>query len=136
MTKKRIEIIVTVALILIFALTLASSLAKIKKRKAVKGGPALSSGELLAESADKKTVEEADLKWVRCPFSGKVYSSAGALELKIDGIIWDSENPMASINDTVVRIGEKVSGFEVVDIKKESVTLSDGRKNFEIKLEY
>jgi len=69
--------------------------------------------------------------WGRNPFLAKSVSAISGLT----GILWDEKQPKAIIGDAVVGIGEKVGSNTVVDIKPDKVILSDGTKNFELKLE-
>ena len=73
--------------------------------------------------------------WSRDPFSTSPAPIKGYGGLTLGGIVWDKENPMAIINDNIVKIGDKVSGNTVVDIKQDKVILNDGTKDFELKLE-
>lgn len=72
--------------------------------------------------------------WSRDPFSTSPAPIKGYGGLTLEGIIWDKENPMAIINDNIVKIGDKVSGNTVVDIKQDKVILNDGTKDFELRL--
>ena len=51
-------------------------------------------------------------------------------ELKVSGILWDAQGRSSVlINNQVLVIGEFVSGFKVVDIARDSVSVSkDGRE--------
>lgn len=53
----------------------------------------------------------------------------------LNGILWDRSNPMAIINDSIVKIGDKVDDTFVVDIKQDRVILNDGAREFELRLE-
>lgn len=46
--------------------------------------------------------------------------------------MWDKEKPLAIINDAIVKIGDKVSGNIIVDIKQDKVILNDGTNDFEL----
>ncbi len=49
--------------------------------------------------------------------------------LKLDGIVWGGFEPRAIINGKMVKAGDQVSGFEIVEIKKDGVRLSrDGEE--------
>ena len=57
-----------------------------------------------------------------------------SLKLTLNGIIWNPQNPKALINNAVLSKGNKIGINTIVDIKRNSVILNDGTKNFEIKL--
>lgn len=72
--------------------------------------------------------------WSRDPFSASSAPIKGYRGFVLSGIMWDKESPTAIINDNIVKIGDKISGNAVVDIKQDRVILSDGIKDFELKL--
>lgn len=68
--------------------------------------------------------------WSRNPFLVPSESQESVLS----GIMDDKENQTAIINNNIVKIGDKVNGNTVVDIKQDKVILNDGVKDFELKL--
>lgn len=70
--------------------------------------------------------------WGRSPFTLQKTSSGALKGLILGGIMWDKEKPLVIINDTIVKIGDKVSGNIVVDIKQDKVILNDGTRDFEL----
>ena len=70
--------------------------------------------------------------WPRDPFS---ITATTSTNLTLIGIIWDSNNPKAMIDDDIVGIGDEISGNTVVDIKEDKVVLNDGVNDFEIRFE-
>ncbi len=71
--------------------------------------------------------------WKRSPFvptsvPGMSYS------LALNGILGSGANSKAMIGDTVVGKGDKVGNNTVVEVKRNSVILNDGTKDFELKL--
>ncbi|MCX5710266.1 MAG: hypothetical protein NT088_06060, partial [Candidatus Omnitrophica bacterium] len=78
---------------------------------------------------------DAVISWDRCPFSGKSYSAAeGRQDLTLSGIMWSPKNPLAVINDRIVKAGDKILGSVVIEIDKEKVILNNGSADFELKL--
>lgn len=53
----------------------------------------------------------------------------------LTGIVWDKIRPLAIIDSEVVKKGDRIADKTVVDIKRNSVILSDGQEFIEIKLE-
>lgn len=138
MEKKRLEIIITALLALVFVFAWANTFKALKK----KGQEKAPSAPLVSPVVETPPlVEEEDkdekMKWGRDPFSGKAYSSpeANSSDLRCSGIIWDKDAPLAMINDRVVRTGERISGNTVKEIKPDRVVLNDGSRDFELKLE-
>ncbi len=141
MDKKRVEIIITAILILIFIFGWANNIKILKKRAGQKTGSQgpISSVSTLKPSPiqmgrDEKYREEK-LTWVRDPFSGKIYTSGeGSRDLKLDGIIWDKKEPLAMINECIVRVGDEIGESKIIDIKPDRVILNDGTRDFELRL--
>lgn len=49
--------------------------------------------------------------------------------VRLEGIIWDPETPIAIINDKVMGIGDEVAGAKIVEIKQNEVIFDlDGKK--------
>ena len=85
--------------------------------------PQSSSGQQLFLSLQT----EADkLGLHRDPFSTRIIRLPG--EFFLSGILWDTENSTAIVNNVVVRIGSVVEGYKVLDIQKDKVILSNGTK--------
>lgn len=135
MDKKRIEIIITSALILLFIFASINAIKALKKKAVGVSGPVSRQirKEILAKQQEQKEIFE-NLVWVRCPFSGKVYSSAEGIELNLMGIIWDKQAPLAIINDSIVKPGDRMGANRVIAIEPDRVILNDGTKDFELKL--
>lgn len=47
--------------------------------------------------------------------------------IRLNGVFFNPDEPMALINNHVLRIGDTVEGFLLVDIKEDSVILKDGQ---------
>lgn len=77
--------------------------------------------------------------WGRDPFVLKEMGSGSVLSgLKIMGITaaaGANKKSMAIINDEIVSVGSKVGQYEVVQIMKDRVTITDGKDNFDLLLE-
>lgn len=103
-----------------------SSLRKETKRPSVERGTEDLAGKTklpLASKPEKPLRELRSLysSWARDPFT--LLPEEFFSKTQLTGIIWDEENPYAIINGNVVRVGDVVSGSEVVGIERESVTL-------------
>jgi hypothetical protein len=72
--------------------------------------------------------------WRRSPFAPKALSASPA-RLTLTGVITDGKRLKAVIGDAIVKPGDKVGPYTVVDIKKTSVTVHDGTAIRELKLE-
>ncbi len=58
----------------------------------------------------------------------------GARTLALKAIFLDSQNPLAIINDKVVRMGESIDGAKVLEIRENEVVLSNGKQVSTLKL--
>ncbi len=63
------------------------------------------------------------------------YAATVFSELNLSGIIWNAEKPMAIIDNTLLREGEKIKDIEVVLIGKNSVLLRKGTEQYTLELE-
>lgn len=149
MDRKKIELIATIVLAIVFLVFLISTLKKVsKKPKAVpvverkitltkhqklttKGPPAKSRAERV-EAEEEIT----SLVWGRDPF---VLLETGAMEtgapISLGGIIWDKRRPKAMINNEIYKVGDKIGNIEIVDIKRNSVLIKVDGKIREISLD-
>jgi hypothetical protein len=74
--------------------------------------------------------------WGRNPFIEKGSPAAqDTPRLTLNGIVWDKESPTAIINGEIVGVGDKIGKITVVSIRKTTVTLNDGVKNFRLRIE-
>lgn len=145
MDKKRIEIIATAIMVLILIVAWTNSFKVIRKR----GSPVPAVVAVAPQAnavkfdqpqqpAKKDKPEEVLGQWGRDPFSGKTYTTVsrvqGLGDIKIEGIIWDKKNPLVMINGRVLKKGDNFKGNVIVDIKENSVILSDGNRDLELKV--
>lgn len=137
MDKKHTEIIITSFLIVLMIFAWASTIKKLKQKGVAKtaGAPTLVEAKKEVAQQAEQEIKEEGLEWQRDPFSGKVYySQIGSLELELTGILWDPQNPEALINDKICGKGDRIGGFQVIEIRENKVILSDGARQIELKL--
>lgn len=148
MDKKRIELIATAIMVFILIIAWMNSMKAIRKRSSP--APVVAAaGSVTAEpkaqmpsgakpAVNKTEPQDEISQWGRDPFSGKIYVTAsraqGLGDLKVEGIIWDKNNPMAMVNGHVLKKGDNFKGNVVVDIKENSVILNDGNRDLELKI--
>ena len=53
--------------------------------------------------------------------------------MNVQGILYSADNPVAIINGKIYRVGSRLGTGQVVSIEKESVTITQGDKQFTIK---
>jgi len=60
---------------------------------------------------------------------------SSAQGISLNGIIFNKDMPVAVINNTIAKEGDLIANnTKIVSIKRDSVILNDGSKDFELKL--
>ncbi|OQX80844.1 MAG: hypothetical protein B6D56_03995 [Candidatus Omnitrophica bacterium 4484_70.1] len=147
MDKKRIELIATGVLIVIFVFVLANSFkrkrpppAKVKpllpeETKEIPMPPVLKK-EAGYKPASREALtlqkERAKLDWGVDPFYHPIKKElTSGLRLVLKGVsIGKGRRNFAFINDEIVGEGEKILGYEVVKVEKDKVLLRKGKEKF------
>lgn len=127
--KKKIEIIATFLLVIIFIFAAARV---ILTEKAKKTPVALSAKKAFTGSKTpmderlariEAEVEKIGGEWN--PFvRGRGSGASGIGPLDLSGIIWDEQNPNAIISNTVVREGDMIGKYKIIKINRDSVVIS------------
>lgn len=139
--KKKLPLIFLIFLVLIMVVVWSNVLKKKPKRS-------IGTGEVKAGQNTPKTNEDIAFwgesqvkKRLRSQFKdlGRDPFSLGQEEafladLNLIGILWDEAYPQAIINGEIVKVGDNISNNKVIEIKKDRVVLSDGKKRIELKL--
>jgi len=141
--KEKIQIGITGILVLVLLIAAAGALKGKKpaqrpltKTKSAVGPVAAPSASAEEKNLFQKLEEESKgLEAKRDPFSKAVIiPEKVSTELYLSGILWDAEIPKAIIGEVIVGVGEKVKGKTVIEIQRNRVILTDGFKNFELRL--
>lgn len=113
-----------------------------EKTKRTRGGPEvrLILSSLLGEIATAEMIraQEAEpLTISRNIFVSKAKPAVKArkIDLKLEGITYNSKNPTAIIDGKVIRIGSVVDDYTVKDIRSDVVVFSDGLEEYMIGVE-
>lgn len=152
MSKQKNQLIATAALVVIFAALVAGNLKNSSKKKPVPAAAAESAKEEPAAKSDQprepvdtaaanQKIEEsqkerAELAWGRNPFSAiKASKEFQKTHLELKGIsLGQDKNAFAFINNEIVKKGDVVGNYEVVEIEKDKVMLRKGGQSFYITL--
>ncbi len=149
MTKQVKELIITVSLIVVLVVVIAGNL---KKKPAKKSLPA--SKNTAANLVSKPTVttpasfgpiddrklrmqrERANLPWGKDPFNISITEKDyKKTDLELKGIsLGKDRKSSAFINNEIVKVGDKVADYEVVEIQKDRVLLKKGEQSFYLTL--
>lgn len=88
----------------------------------------------LAGGSDPATAVEYIGKAHRDPFglTGGAERNAQrhVSDIRVQGIVWNTENPRAILNNKMVKIGSKVGTAEVLGIDKEGVRIQEAGQEF------
>lgn len=88
-----------------------------------------------ARAASKKRTEFVD--WPRDPFTfPQREEEIGSISiLRLSCIIWNDKEARALINESIVREGDKITDKTVKRIEQDRVILTDGTKDYVLKLQ-
>ena len=144
MKKNTVETVVTAALVIILLFAVASLF---ERQKNAVGKTKITKPKISAQQNQKANITPAApnlkdlearskaLTWGADPFTYRPAHPNGAVgDLKLDGVVWDKQSPKAIVSGMIVGVGEKVGEYTIVGITPDSVILSDGIKEIELKL--
>lgn len=145
MDKQKKQLIIVGILIIIFIIMLLNSF---KKKPAARGAdkpvsvtavPPKPAGGPVADSLpirpDEKKIntqlERAKLPWGRNPFAASSEKEYWVGELQLKGISFDAKTGgFAYINEEIVKRGDAIAGYEVIEIERDKVLLKKGNQSF------
>ena len=142
MDRQKLAIFVILIGIPIFAVVMAKNLKPRKKRPrapAVQVVPAAVPQAQVVQApgqkGDAKSLEaqkaRAELPWGRDPFFSDPYKAGQASDLQLLGISYRTDGKgFANINNEIVKQGDTVSGFQVMEVLKDKVLLNKGDQSF------
>lgn len=157
--KQKIELLITAVMILLLIPILANlknvrkpARARLAAGGGLSGAPPDRSGRRIGFRAESrisgpglfKRLEGATAGMVlkRDPFSragtaGSAYGAGKAAQsgLALTGILWDSNSPLAIINDITLKTGDSIGASKITRISQDKVFLSDGNNNITLTLE-
>ncbi|MBU1147881.1 MAG: hypothetical protein KKD11_05950 [Candidatus Omnitrophica bacterium] len=138
--KERMELTITGIGVIFLIFLVLGNVQKIqaKKRSMAKSGAAITSSMSAPISFEAPEIEESTIKegWGRDPFSlgANTPEDIGFEGLAVNGIMWDEDNPLAIINDDVVKVGDMLGGLKVVEITKTSVVMEQNGERHTLNL--
>ncbi len=155
--KSKIEVAVTFFMVIVFMLILANSVKTIFRSKRAAGKNSYMSTAAFKEVIRRDVISPKDIEaidsrdiykdiekeeelkpWGRDPFSRKAALSGGSTlisDIKIEGILFHhGQKSQAIINGEVLGEGDKIGDITVIKIDKDTVTVTDGKKNYNLHL--
>ncbi len=84
--------------------------------------------------AGKRAASPKSATGVQKPRKAKTYAKLNDSKLKLQALAWSSDaaRRMAVINGRIVREGESVDGYQIDQIRREDVIVSDGRQSWSL----
>lgn len=148
MTKQVKQLIITASLIVVLVVVIAGNLKKKPFKKLVpvsSGVPAAAVAKSPAATpvsfipADERRLkmqkERANLPWGKSPFKSSTDKDYQKTDLELKGIsLGKDKKNFAFINNDIVKVGDKVADYEVVEIQKDRVLLKKGDQGFYLTL--
>lgn len=145
--KDSIQLGVTAVLLVVLIFAVSNAAKKASQRKTKQSAPqavvltgvsvdqAIKIDSRGLYNALEQQAKLIDLK--RDPFTAAPITSEKALQSGVDltGILWDKDKPLAIIDGEIVKVGSTIAGKTIMEIKKNSVILSDGKVLTELKLQ-
>jgi hypothetical protein len=124
---KQLKIILGVVVLVFIVMVLAAILKPRHKEPAAPAKAAAQTAVPRAEASRQRKVSSFS-DWGRDPFTMGPRAVELSGDLVLSGIIWDAKKPYCIINERVVKVGDEISGYKVVDIKKDSVSVRAGEQ--------
>ncbi|MBL7072723.1 MAG: hypothetical protein ISS33_02955 [Candidatus Omnitrophica bacterium] len=95
------------------------------------------SGDVTAKETQAKPSLSKEKYGRKDPFAVNVTKKhiiTESTNLNLQGIVFDTEEPNAIVNNQIVGVGGSVAGNRIVKINENSVVFNDGTEDFEIRL--
>ncbi len=122
---KHLKMILGVVVLVFMVMVLAAVL-KPRHRRAAAQAKTAPQAALAGPEAPRQRKTSSFSDWGRDPFTAGTSAVELSDDLVLSGIIWDDKKPYCIINEKVVKAGDEVSGYEIEEIKKDSVTVKSG----------
>lgn len=123
---KQLKIVLGVV-ILIFAVMVLTAIFKSHRKKVAAPAKTAAQEEVAQKIEAPKQRKKSSFKdWGRDPFTMGTSAVELSGDLVLSGIIWDAKKPYCIINEKLVKAGDKISGYKILEISKDSVTVESG----------
>jgi hypothetical protein len=124
--KQQMVILGVVAAILVAAVLMATFKPRAKKTEETKTAPAAVT-PAQKPAPQKERMTSSFKSWGRDPFAiGGGSAEQGAGQASLSGIFCDPEKSYCIIDGKVAKVGDEVSGYKILEITKDTVTVKAG----------
>jgi hypothetical protein len=128
MDKNKQQLIILGAVVAIFiaAVLMVALKPHAKKPEAEKSAPA-AAVQVRKPAMQKQRISSSFKSWGRDPFAiGSSPAEEGAGQASLSGIFCDPKKSYCIIDGKVGKVGDEVSGYKILEITKETVTVKTG----------
>lgn len=128
MDKNRQQLIILGIVVVVFIIATATAVFKPRPKQAAKPESAVVAAPAAQEpSPQKGRVKSSFKSWGRDPFAIGVGSTEEASgPVLLSGIFCDPPQSYCIIDGKVAKVGDEVSGYRILEIKKDTVTVKIG----------
>ena len=139
MRNKKVTVLIVLSVIAVFVLAYGiaappKSKGRVRQKKEdVSYGKNRKEPPVAQAQAKGHAVKSQFVSWKRRPFVPSGVPGASS-NLALNGILGSGKDLKAMMGDAIVGKGDKIGNNTVVEVKKNSVILNDGAKDFELRL--
>ena len=132
MDKNKQQLIILAAVVTIFIAATAMSIFRPHAKEAGKeknaaGAPGATSPAAAKPAPQRERLKSSFGSWGRDPFAiGSGAAELGSGPASLSGIFCDPKKSYCIIDGKVAKVGDEVSGYKILEINKDSVTVKAG----------
>ena len=127
MDKNKKQLAVLAAIVVLFLALAVISLLKPRAKKAAAQAKASGQASARLPGAAKGRAASAYQSWGRDPFAiGSSPAEEGSGPVLLSGIFSDPQKSYCIIDGKVAKVGDEVSGYRILEINKDTVTVKTG----------
>lgn len=137
MDKKKIQLIITSFLIIMLFSIISSNLKKSKEETYKQRFSKISKKKASFKHANYSLLSAKfdGMRWGKNPFGPGIvkYEETGRSD-SLQGILWDPVSPRVMFRGVLLKIGDNIRDYNILDIRKGSIILSQGKVIYELKV--
>lgn len=137
MDKKKTQLIITSFLIIALFSIISSNFKKIQKKTYKQKFSKVSKKRVSSKYAKHSllSIKFDGMKWGKNPFGpGVIKRGQTGRSDSLQGILWDSVSPRVMFRGVLLKIGDNIRDYSILDIGKDSIMLSDGKVIYELRV--
>ena len=135
MEKNKHQLTALLIVVVILVVATAAAVLKPRAKKAAKAANMVAASAMRQPTPQKERIKSSFSSWGRDPFAiGSSPVEQGFGSLSLSGIFCDSKKNYCIIDGKVVKVGDEVSGYKILEITKDNVTINAGDETRTLKL--